>query len=173
MQMRRAEVTDGAATRSSAPFPEEAADRIHSALQGVAVELPAKATTERLRDVLRLVRRKRNAVAATIGGLRKIVGRLKADAERIDRIYQAERALRRDRADCYAGTTNDKQREARLDSILSVELDAASAIAQDLARASEALAHSNLVMDELRGVFDEASRMLATVELDERISRGS
>jgi hypothetical protein len=171
--VRKANVTDGTASRSSRPFTDEDAARVHAALKKVVVELPAHVTTTSVRETIREVRRFRNYVLTTIvNGLSRRVGELKADAERLDRIFEADKAWRIERNEGFVGCANDKQRAARLESLLSEELDAIAAVKQDLARAVEALSHGKLVLEELRGAFDEASRLQAGVELDWRVAHG-
>lgn len=170
--MRHATVTDGAAQRASAPFPPDLAARVHAALKKARIELPAHVSTSTVRETIREIRRMRNRTMDAVNGLSRRVGDLKADVERLDRIFEAEKALRVDRNEGFVGCTNDKARAARLDSILSEELDAIAAVKADLARAAEALSHGKLVLEELRGAFDEASRLQAGVELEWRIAHG-
>lgn len=170
--MRHANVTDGSATRSSRPFGDELAGRVHAKLKTARIELPAHVSTATIRETIREIRRVKNRTTDTVNGLARFVGQLKADLERLDRVFEAEKAVRVERNEGFVGCTNDKQRSARLDSIMSEELDAIAAVKQDLARAVEALSHGKLVLDELRGAFDEASRLQAGVELEWRIAHG-
>lgn len=170
--MRRAEVTDGSAVRKTRPVSEDSIDKIHAFFSNVQVELPRAKTTRHLRDLMRVIRVKRNSVGKVLGFLLRLNGSLKADLARVERIYDAERNLRYDRQDCFAGTTNDKQREARVRGLLSKELDATSSLEADLALVGEALSHGRLVLDEIRGAFDEASRLLSSIDLDWRVESG-
>jgi chromosome segregation ATPase len=170
--VRKVDVTDGSESRASRPFPDDLAARVHEELKRARIELPAHVTTTTIRETIREVRRQRNRVTTIVSGLSRRVGELKADSERLDRIFEAEKAWRVERNEGFVGCTNDKQRGARLESILSEELDAIAAVKQDLARAAEALSHGKLVLEELRGAFDEASRLQAGIELDWRVAHG-
>lgn len=168
--MRRAEVGDGAESRRTKPVDEAVIDRFHNYLARVEIELPQGKTTTHIRNLMRVIREKRNGVGKVLSYLHRTKGSLSADLTRLERIFDAEKNLRYDRGDCFAGTTNDKQREARVRSVLSQQLDACASLKGDLALVGEALAHARLVLDELRGAFDEASRLLASIELDWRIA---
>lgn len=160
------------AVRQTKPVDVDALDRIHQRLREVRVTLVADPSSRGLRALFAEIRQRRNQVARIMSGLIPLHGRLRADRERVGRVVEAATARTIDRREGFLGCRTEKERAARVKILLEAELDEQAGLEADVALVAETLAHARLVLDELRAAFEEASRGLASLDLEYRIETG-
>jgi len=166
-------VAGGRGTRRTGPVSVDRIDAVHARLGEVRVTLDPDPAIDELRESFAEIRGHRNVVSRILAKLLPLVARLRADQIRLDRTCSREGAVIVDSGKGLLGCTNEKLRAARVKLMLSDEYDALSEVRADLALVEEAVSHAKLAREELRFAFEEASRALASLELEWRIERSA
>ncbi len=164
-------------TRRAPPVDPGWVARAHKALAGIVVDMPAgEADTVRLRRLYATIRTHRNKAQRLLGALLQILGGLKADRERVARIVEKATAAAVNDGTApgrpgFLGCRTSADRTARVKVLVSDDLDALASIEEDVALVAECVGHARGVIAELQAAFEEASRTMASIELDWKIAR--
>jgi len=158
--------------RRSQPVNPEAVERLHDRLGSILIKHgdPDDADTDTLRAQFHRIRDARNKVQRTMSKLLPKLGTLRSDLARVDAVIAAEGAALV-QTSVVDGLRNDMQRKAKLRDMLSEWYEAKAEITADLELLDQAVAHAKWVREELRYAFEEASRSLASIEMEQRINR--
>jgi len=159
--------------RRTGPVSAERIDAVHARLGEVRVTLSPDPAIDELRESFAEIRGHRNVVSRILAKLLPLLARLRADQIRLDRTCSREGAAIVDSGEGLLGCTNDKLRTARVKLLLSDDYDALAEVRADLALVEEAVSHAKLAREELRFAFEEASRALASIELEWRVERSA
>ncbi len=148
-------------------------EKLHQHLQKIRVELDPDPSSTDLRSLFAEIRKHRNMVAKIIG---QVIPRLveeRAALLRLERVIDAVASDKRDKGEGFIGCTNEVQRKARLRVLQSEDYDKRVDVRVRLMYAEELVAHAKLVREELRFAFEEASRSLASLDMEYRIERSA
>jgi len=146
-------------------------EKIHVALRKLQVSLEDEPDLHSLRAQFTTIRSQRNSVTKLVGFLLPDIGALRSDLVRVDRVIDAETAMLVETG--HAHGSNATERTASLKQKMREWHDARADIRADLHLLEEAVSHAKWVRDELRFAFEEASRSLASIELEYRIERSA
>jgi hypothetical protein len=164
---------DPSEVRRSEPLNSGMIDKLHLRLSGIQVELPdpderkQRVSTRSIRALFAAIRRKRNQVGKVVGWLLPRHADVRADLVRIEKVIKAQTAeiLRTD-PPALRWANNVTEKQAAVREILSDWHEAKAELEVEAIALAEALAHSRWVREELKFAFEEASRSLATIELE-------
>lgn len=159
--------------RRTEPVDVGALDKVHARLRKVSVVLDPDPSSTELRTLFADIRGHRNTVSRIFGTLFPRLARYRADVVRVESLIAAESAQIVWTGKGLALATNEKARTARIRVILSEHHEAREELREDVIGLEALVAHAKHVQDELRSAFEEASRGLASIELEYRIERGA
>lgn len=160
--------------RRSRPVDPAKVEAIHSRLGGVRVEHgdPEDADSDTLIAQFHEIRGGRNRVQAIYSKLSPRLGQLRADLARIEAVIAAESAeLSLPEKQALNGCKNETQRKAKLRALLREWHEARDEVRADLYLVEEVVAHAKWIREELRCAFDEASRILTSIDLGHKFER--
>lgn len=158
--------------RRSAPIDPDTMEALHGILRGLQVELPTdhgKRGARATRALFATIRISRNKVGKVVSKILPRLAELRADLVRVDQVIAAEEALAVETG--HVKGKNAEERKASLRGLLREWHETRASIKADLHLAEEVFSHAKWTRDELRFAFEEASRGLAVIELEERLSR--
>lgn len=158
--------------RRSQSVDPEVIERLHAGLGAILIRHgdPDDVDTDTLRAQFHRIRDARNKVQRIVSKLLPKLGTLRSDLARIDATIAAESAVLV-QTSLVDHLKNDMQRKAKLRDALSDWHAAKADITADLDLIEQAVSHAKWVREELRYAFEEASRSLASIELEQRLSR--
>lgn len=166
-----------AKARKAPELDVEMVERVHKGLRAISIKLKRDPDIPDLRHLFADIRRQRNRVARTLGSLMPLAAKIRADLVRVERVIDAETAMRIERRqdlmdDGEQGRekTTAPQRAARVKVALRSWYDARADLKADMVVVDEVLAHAKMVREELRYGYEEASRSLASIDLEKSIS---
>lgn len=151
----------------------EAIEKVHRRLGAVSIVLRPDPTSVELRRLFAAIRSNRTVAAKILAGLLPTRGRLRAAKARLERQVEEAHAASRDARNCFLGCRTETDKTARL-RVMHAELhDALAEVEADLALVAEAVEHARLVLQEQQAAFEEASRQLASIDMEWRVERGA
>jgi hypothetical protein len=157
--------------RRSAPVDAEAVRRITDRLAGIQVALDPDADARALRATFAEVRKYRNVVTKSAFAVLPRLAEVKADLARIDQVIAAESAVILEEGRISHAKNADERKAAVRCQVEDLHR-ARAEVKADLHVLEEAASLVRWLRDELTTAFEEASRLLAAVDLEWRIKRG-
>lgn len=155
--------------RRSAPVEAASVDKIYNLLTKVRVEIKRDPDSRDLRASFATVRSQRTKVTMMLVKLKARLAELRGDLIRVDRIIEHNAAYMQATGEGLAGCKNLDQRKARIKVDLEEWYEARATLRDEVQIYEEAVSSTLIIREELRYAYEEASRSLASIQLEYQI----
>lgn len=147
----------------------QAIAKVYEKLLGVQVELHRDPGTQSLRRDFASIRSYRTKTTKILIRLKARLAGLRGDLVRVERLIEHNASYMLATNEGLLGCTNVTQKKARIKVELEEWYEAKAVLKDEVQLVEEAVSSAMIVREELRYAYEEASRSLASIELEYRI----
>lgn len=155
--------------RRSDPVDAAAIAKVYAMLQQVRVEIKRDPESRDLRVSFATVRSQRTKVTMVLVTLKARLAGLRGDLIRVERIIEHNSSYMLATGEGLTGCKNTEQRKARIKVDLEEWYEARAVLRDEVQFVEEAVSSTMIVREELRYAYEEASRSLASIQLEYQI----